>query len=729
MQAIITTSRQQAQGLRPIRPRGYTIGLLVLLVLIAALVAERRSSADTVPDPAAPASNPVVAATATDSDAGSGTPSADNQPPAVADTESSRRLVREGLVVEFAIEPLADQTTRKRSRSITRRAQGRDQTVSPPELLAGNYAEVSFRITEAVNGQPVSGLYPAAWIDISKPWQGTPSSSVNCKDRVALYLQGSVGIRPLIDLNSYYVLVMNQDATITVIDPLVGMTGITKLYALINLKQPGADWIKTADDRQLFVTMPLAEAVAVVDTDTFKVIKSVPAGRAPVRIALQPDETYLWVGNDSQEDSDSGVTVLDRETLRVVAHIPTGKGHHEIAFSDDNRYAFVSNRSAGTVSLIDIPRLTKLQDVPTGPVPIALAYSFLSRALYVADGESGAIAVIDGQRHEVVARVQTQPGLGPLRVTPDGRWAMVVNTQQQAVYVIDTATNQLAHTIAVAERPYQLAFSRAFAYVRSLGSERLSMINLTELGQGREPPVVTFAAGAKAPEQAVDLSLASGIVEAPGEAAVLVVSPADEAVYYYMEGMNAPMGTFPHYGHAPRAVSVVNRALRQEAPGVYAGKVQLPEAGTYDVAFLLDTPRLLHCFSAFVKPNPQLVYQGPALAVEYLLRDRQVTAGDTMRLRFRLTDAQTKQPRSALQDVRVLYYRAPAYGRTEVPAQAVGDGIYEAVVALPRAGAYYLYVAAPSAQMRYGDLSYLTLQAVSEASTQRDTERSTDSGR
>ena len=133
---------------------------------------------------------------------------------------------------------------------------------------------------------------------------------------------------------------------------------------------------------------------------------------------------------------------------------------------------------------------------------------------------------------------------------------------------------------------------------------------------------INIAIGDKAPEEAPELNLGDMIIEAPGEAAVLVVSPADATVYYYMEGMNAPTGNFRNYGHRPRAVAIADRTLREEEPGVYSAKVKIPAAGTYDVAFLLDTPRMLHCFNVVAKADPELERLRMAYAVEYLLESR-----------------------------------------------------------------------------------------------------------
>jgi hypothetical protein len=45
--------------------------------------------------------------------------------------------------------------------------------------------------------------------------------------------------------------------------------------------------------------MPLVNQVAVVDTSTWKVVANIDTGMKPARVRLQPDERYLWVGNDA----------------------------------------------------------------------------------------------------------------------------------------------------------------------------------------------------------------------------------------------------------------------------------------------------------------------------------------------------------------------------------------------------------------------------------------------
>ncbi|MBI5067562.1 MAG: YncE family protein [Deltaproteobacteria bacterium] len=612
-------------------------------------------------------------------------------------------MTRNGVTVDFTLAP-----------------SGAPAGESQARLLEGDWAEVRFRIRDEATGQPVRGLKPAAWMDMGEVIEGKGGDRKDCREKIGLYLKGIVGIRPLIDLNAYYLLVMNQAPSISVIDPVVSMTGTTSLYAQVFLKRPGEDWVKSRNGRRLFVSMPLADEVAVVDTETFRLEASLPSGARPVRTAVQPDGRYLWVGNDAASAGASGVTVLDAEKLVRVKFLPTGRGHHEIAFSGDDRWAFVTNRDDGTVSVVDVRKLRKVKDLRTGPLPISAAHSPLSGAIYVADGREGSVAVIDPERLEVTARVALQPGLGPLRISPDGRWAFVVNTAENAVHVIDTTVNRALHTIPVPGKPYQVIFTRAFAYVRLLDSERVQMINLSLVGEGKAPGTQSFVAGNVAPRQAGTLAIADSIAPANLEAAVFVTNPGDSFTYYYMEGMNAPMGSFSGYGQRTRASTVVDRSVKEVEPGTYLARVRLPAAGRYDVALLLDSPRLLHCFSAEAGENPALHVGERPLRVEFLDPPAEAAAGGKVALRFKLVEARTGKVQAGVTDVAVLSFRAPGFDREQTAAREESPGVYQAQVALPAAGTYYAYVGAPSLGLRPEETPYRTIRATAPAAGGKD---------
>jgi YVTN family beta-propeller protein len=593
----------------------------------------------------------------------------------------TQKIIKDGIEIEFSVEVPGSQTT---------------------EVMAGQDTVFRFKIRDAASKTPLSGSKPAAWVaQRERPGALGPDQ---CRAKVESFLQGSMRSRPDVDLNVYYLLALNDEASISVIDPLLGFGG-TKLLTLVLLKSPGEDWVLTSDRSRLFVSMPQVNQVAVVDTTTWKVINNIETGVKPARLALQPDEKYVWVGNET------GVSVIDTATLKVATEIATGKGQHAITFGADNKFAFVSNRDDGSLSIIDIPKLRKRKDVKTGSVGSSLAFSPLSKALYVSDEVDGSIAVIDATSHKLLAKISAKPGIKTLRFSPDGHWGFVANTSQSVVYIFDASTNQLVHEQPVGEAPDQFAFSDTFAYVRSLGSDQVSAIRLSTAG--KQLDVVKFPGGQLPPGTSKEFEAsADAFVPAPEPGAVLLANPADKMIYYYSEGMAAPMGNFQNYRRVPRAVKVVDRSLREEARGDYSTTARLPKEGVYNVSLLLDSPRVVHCFEAVAKSNPAIKSdRKTALRIEYLNKELSLTAGEDYKLRFRLTDPETNQPKSVLKDVGVLTFLPPGSWQERKIATPVGDGVYEITLNVPETGVYLVFVESPSQRVEYRQLPYVTLHA------------------
>ncbi|WP_460153486.1 cytochrome D1 domain-containing protein [Pseudomonas sp. S2_B07] len=610
---------------------------------------------------------------------------------ALPNTWSGQSLSRDGVSVALEVKPLAKDGV----------------------LREGEFADVQFRVKDSTSGQPLSGVNPGAWLDpetvAADQAQGREQS---CKSRVGVFLKSSIGARPLLDLNSYFLLVMNRDASVSVVDPSVSVGGITSTMARIDLKQPPMDWVTPKDNKRVFLSMPTAGEVAVIDSEQFKLLASVSAGSNPVRVALQPDERLLWVGNNASTADESGVTVIDTRSLKPLKHLATGAGHHEIAFSKDSRFAFVTNRDDGTLTIIDIASLTVSKQLKTGSHPLSVAYSPLSQAVYVADGQDGTVTVVDSASLAVRRVIKAKQGLGPMGFSADGRFGIVLNTLENQASVIDAATDSLIHELDVSAEPYQVVFTKAYAYVRGLASAKVTMINLSSLGQGRTPISQGFEAGPQAPRLAGDLPLASSLAVSRDDNAVFVVNPVDNTTYFYAEGMNAPMSGYPNRGQVARAAMVIDRSLREVEPGLYSARIKLPSAGRFDVAFLLNQPNIIHCFTALVEPDPAIAQHPGVPQVEFMLDKSTATLGSPYVVRFRIVQGQQQTRRSGVKDVQVRYFRAPTSRVQEVAALDVGNGIYEAPVTLDQNGAWYLHVRAASLGANFDDKTFASVRVL-----------------
>jgi len=598
---------------------------------------------------------------------------------------SPQAVNEQGVSIEFRVTPL-----------------GR-KVKNDSGLMAGEEATIGFQITGTNGSVPLSNLRPAVWID-QRP--GKDRSDLNqCRDKIQAFLQSDYSKRPTLDLNSYYVLTLNEEPNISVIDPLSGFGG-SKLYNLLALPGPGEDWVLNTDQNRLYVSIPSVNQITVIDTSTWKTLGNIDVGMKPGRIALQHDGKYLWVGNDVT--TNSGVTVLDTTTLKVATQLPTGAGPHEIAFSDDDEHAFVTNKQDGTLTIIDTRKLARVKDLKIGPQPIAVAVSSLSKALYVANEEDGSIAIVDPARLEILTRLQTSPGLQALRVQPDGRYGFALNTPSNSVFVFDLPSNKLVHRVVVGPDSDQITFTKQFAYVRASGSEFVTMIKLADLG--KEAALSRFPAGQKAPKEAAVRSLAEAIVPAPEEGAVLVANPADKMIYFYTEGMAAPMGSFQNYRRIPKALLVLDNGLRETKAGLYSTTIRLDTPGYYDAVFLLDSPRAIHCFSFAVDENPALPKTTTAgLKVQQLSTDSPVV-GQSYTLRFKLIDGTTGEGKSNLNDLNVLVFLAPGIWQQRMAAKPAGNGVYEMSFVPPQPGVYYVHFRIPSMDVPFSQITPLVLE-------------------
>ena len=634
---------------------------------------------------ASAAAAPVATAPATDA--------APAAPPLV------QTLDHEGVAIEVRVEPVDGGTS----------------------LVEGQSVHVAVSVADGHTGRPLAGLYPAAWMDLLPP--GADAEGEACQQKAEGFLGGSLLARAELDLNVYYVVTLNEEPTITVVDPLFGFGG-SKLLARVRLGAPGFDWTMTAEQDQLFVSIPEMDAVALIDTRSWELLTRVAVRGEPRRVALQPDGAYLWV------DQNEGVSLVGTTALKELARIATGAGPHDLAFSADGRFAFVSNAGAGTVTVIDVAARSKVRDVEVGGRPVSMSFSAAASALYVSV-ERGQVVAIDGEGRGVVARVEVEPGVGQVRVTPDGRLALVVNPEKDSLYVIDTASNRMVQNGETEDGPVEIAFSDELAYITHRGSDLVLTTPFAALGGAGQPLQVIDFPGGTAPAGARPAtSAASAMAAAPGAPAMLVANYGDASIYFYKEGMAAPMGQFKNYGRRPKAVAVIDRSLDEKRPGRYETATRLTKPGRYELVFFLDSPRVVHCFPVEVAADPAAeAERRPRLAIAQRTVPAEVAVGQPVDLAFELTDPRTGLPATGLEDVAVLAVLAPGTWHDRALTEEVADGVYRLRFTPESTGVYYLYVSVPSRGVSFNESPQGAFRAVAAVAATADAADAADGTR
>ncbi len=618
--------------------------------------------------------------------------SATPKPPASV----SQRFEQEGIAVDFSITAIEDERGKSNG------------------LVAGANAVATFRLTDARTGQPVTGLHPNAWI--SAQASGRVPNAAECKDKVTTFMGGLLSARPDIDLNSYLILTINHDDTISIINPQLSFN-LTKLESLIVLPGAGADWVLSPSNDFLYLTLPEKSSVAVINTITRKIVENISLkGMKPRRIALEPDSNHAWVGLDDS----ALVAVIDTRTNRLAGTVRVGDGLHNIAFAPEKHLAFVTNSKSNTVTVIDTRKLARISDINVGATPVPVAYSDASRLVYVASINGGAVAAIDPTRQRVVATIPTEPGVVALKFAPGGRFGFLVNQVTNKVSILDASTNKIVGSTSVISGPDQVVFTKRYAYIRGIGSEKFSLIELTDFSKTGPVPVDIQGGQKAANTMPEEIGVANMIAPTPEGNAVMIANNPDQMIYYYVEGMMAPMGTLSNYKRRPRALMLLDRSLSEVSPGTYSSQIKLRSSGKFDVPLLIEQPRLLNCFQFEVGASPDGGEQraGSSIAVEALFKQQQIKAAEAVTLRFRITDATTKKPVTGLNDVRVLIFEPPGIWQQRQLAKEIGDGVYEVTQTFPRASVFNVMVAVSSRGVTFADLPFNPVRVLGSSSSE-----------
>ncbi|HSR44470.1 MAG TPA: YncE family protein [Acidimicrobiia bacterium] len=488
---------------------------------------------------------------------------------------------------------------------------------------------------------------------------------------------------------------------------MINVGGMTNLFSVILLQAAPQDWAMAPEQSRLFATMPSMNGVAVVDLNAFLVEDTVDVDGPPGQIAIQPGGTQAWAALGGN----GGIAVIDTETLDVET-IRTEDSVVAIGFSTSGGRAV-----AGTIDgalVFDTDTLREIHRTPLAGTPSAIAVSTTTGDAYIAQPEAGAISIFNPASGRETARLQVDVGVSDIDVSPDGRWVVAVNPQLEKAYIIETASNRITHQIPAKGVPDQVTFTNQAAYIHNGGSPSVTVIPLDEINPTGDISVLTVPIGDRPPGTSGESIGADAITTTPDGNSLLIANPADDTVYFYTEGSQAALGGFQGHTLEPRAVQVVDRSLKEPAPGVYTGSIRIPQSGEFVVAFLLNEPRMVNCFSFTAKAADEPLQGIAANAEIRVLSDEAPIAGEVHDFRFELSGGDTGTSLSNLEDVSARIIQTGGSWNTSLRATPSADGAYTLTFTPPSPGIYSVLLAVPSLGIDLGTLPQVSIQVVSQ---------------
>ena len=172
---------------------------------------------------------------------------------------------------------------------------------------------------------------------------------------------------------------------------------------------------------------------------TYRVTATVPVGKNPWGVAVDPGTHTVYVANAG---GDNSVSVIDGSRRTVTATVPV-KIPWGVAVDPGLHTVYVTNWGDDTVSVIDGSTRTVTATVPVGKGPRWVAVDPGTHTVYVANHEVGgdnSVSVIDASTRTVTATV-------PVGTEPSEPEGVAVDPGTHAVYV----TNRDDGTVSVIE--------------------------------------------------------------------------------------------------------------------------------------------------------------------------------------------------------------------------------------------------------------------------------------
>lgn len=149
-------------------------------------------------------------------------------------------------------------------------------------------------------------------------------------------------------------------------------------------------YVIARDGRTMYVAESDLHGFAIVDIPEKKVVRRVempaehptphehpgePINTLTHGLALSPDERELWVTSLLDE----AMYVYDVKSQKIVGHVPVGSGPNWVAFSPDGKYVCVSNAANDDVSIIDVKARHEVARLKVGRVPKRLVAASVPR--------------------------------------------------------------------------------------------------------------------------------------------------------------------------------------------------------------------------------------------------------------------------------------------------------------------------------------------------------------
>ncbi|MCE0732953.1 YncE family protein [Halomonas sp. G15] len=275
----------------------------------------------------------------------------------------------------------------------------------------------------------------------------------------------------------------------------------------------GASITAMASGNHAFVPMGLADAVGVIDLESYQMTATIPDTINTHGSALTPDGKYLVAGSLTPRDTEENVSrpegmtedehaahhggsgkapadeqstgllyVVDTTTHSIVRKLEVPSPVHHVLVTADGRYAVSTHPMGGGISIVSLNSGQVVATVATGPAPNYVTETEDGQSLLVSNTGNGTVSEIDTQNWFVERNMRIGGSLGHMVLSPDNDRLYVNDDSAGRVVALDLSTGTVAGEYTVGKAPHGVGLSPEgqTLYATSQGDDRLVRITLDD---------------------------------------------------------------------------------------------------------------------------------------------------------------------------------------------------------------------------------------------------------
>lgn len=256
-------------------------------------------------------------------------------------------------------------------------------------------------------------------------------------------------------------------------------TGTQQLIKSIAVPAGPHGLVITPDGSRVYVSSDGASSVSVISTSTDSVVASIDVGMTPHGLSISKDGKLVLCsafGTDAAKIIDTATNSV--RSVMAVSH------PHNSAISSDGKQAYVGSEDPVTpaIAVADLQTGTLTTSVPLEQSPRALDFAPNGRVYFTVFGVDGLETLDPTSEQLAPAAIPTGGSPHHMLATKDGRFELVVSQTAGDLEYVDVARNTVVANVPTGTTPHWIGLTSdgTRAYVTNEGSNSVSVVDVAQ---------------------------------------------------------------------------------------------------------------------------------------------------------------------------------------------------------------------------------------------------------